>query len=141
MVKGRIIVLVKEIQIRGFNMSYSNKFNELPWHDSTLLNVEIDRKKPGKNDSIKLSIKWPDGNKNMVIFSDCYFFDAKMNFGIVAEESILSADCRSDCEEISAIKNNWTPLGVKLDNLLCYTINTNSTNSSLKILALSIDIV
>jgi hypothetical protein len=122
-------------------MNYSNKFNELPWHDSALLNIEIDRKKPGENDSIKLSIKWPDGNENLVVFSNCYCFDAKMNFGIVAEESILSADCRSDCEEIPVIKNKWAPLGVELDNLLCYTINTNSTNSSIKILALSMDIV
>ena len=122
-------------------MNYSDKFNELPWHDSALLNIEIDRKKPGENDSIKLFIKWPGGNENLVVFNDCYFLDAKMNFGIVAEESILSADCRSDSEEISVITNKWAPLGVELDNLLCYTINTNSTNSSLKILALSLEIV
>lgn len=121
-------------------MNCSEKFNELPWHDSALLNVEIDRKSPGENDSIKLFVKWPDDNENSIVFNDCYFFDAKMNFGIVAEESILNAVCSSDDEEISAIKSKWSPLGVKLDGLLCYTINTNTTNSSLKIFALSMDV-
>ncbi len=63
-----------------------------------------------------------------------------MNFGIVAEESILSAVCSSEDEEIAAIKSKWTPLGVELDDLRCYTINTNSTNSSLKVFALSMDV-
>lgn len=121
-------------------MNYSEKFNELPWHDSALLNVEINRKSPGENDNIKIFVKWPDGNENSIVFNDCYFFDAKMNFGVVAEESILSAVCSSDDEEIPAIKSKWSPLGIELDGLLCYTINTNSTNSSLKIFALSIDV-
>ncbi|MGI9344636.1 MAG: hypothetical protein ACR2PW_00020 [Gammaproteobacteria bacterium] len=122
-------------------MNYSDKFNELPWHDSALLSIEIDRKNPGENDSIKLFIKWPDGNESTIVFNDCYFLDAKMNFGIVAEESILRADCRRECEEISVVKSKWSLLGSKLDNLFCYTINTNSTNSSLKILALSMDVI
>ena len=110
MVRVNTTVREKAIQIRGFNMNYCEKFSELPWHDSALLNIEIDRKTPGENDSIQLFVKWPDGDENVVIFKDCYFFEAKMNFGIVAEESILNANCSTGGSELSEIKNKWSPM-------------------------------
>jgi hypothetical protein len=121
-------------------MNYCEKFNELPWHDSALLNVEIDRKMPGEKDCVKILVKWPSGDENFIVFNNCYLFEAKMNFGVVAEESILSAICTEDNNEIASVRSKWSPLGVELGNLLCYTINTNSTNSSLKVFALSMDV-
>ncbi len=121
-------------------MNYCERFNELPWHDSALLNIEVDRKNPGENDSVRVFVKWPDGKENSIIFNDCYFFEAKMNFGVVAEESILSAVCSDEDDELPLIRSKWSPLGVDLGRLFCYAINTNSTNSSLKVFALSMEI-
>ena len=121
-------------------MNYREKFNELPWHGSALLNVEVDRKSPGENDTVIIFVKWPDGKENSIVFNDCYFFEARMNFGIVAEESILGAICSDEDDELPLIRSKWSPLGVGLSDLLCYAINTNSTNSSLKVFALSMDV-
>jgi len=121
-------------------MNYCDIYNKLPWHDSALLNIEIDRNNPGENDSVRIFVKWPDGTEGSIVFNDCYFFEAKMNFGVVAEESILNAVCSGDGDELSLIRNKWSQLGVELGNLLCYTINTNSTNSSLKVFSLSMSV-
>lgn len=141
MVKESTTVREKGSQIQGFSMRYCEKFNELPWHDSALLKIEIDRKSPGENDCVQLCVKWPNGNENLLVFSDCYFFEAKMNFGVLAEESILNAYCDTAGEELFDIKTKWASLDVELETLVCYTINTNSTNSTIKILALSMNII
>ncbi len=121
-------------------MSDYEKFDDLPWHDSVLLNLEVDRNNPGESDIVKALIKWQDGSQNSIIFNDCYLLDIQMNFGIIAEESILSAACCDSDEKISSVKKKWSSLGVELDRLRCYKINTNSTNSTLKIYALSMDV-
>ena len=113
------------------------KFNSLPWHDSELRSISIDRSDSGNSDTVELVVKWPDGTKNRVTFSDCYSFDAQMNFGIIAEETILEAVCLVESDKISEIKRTWQPLGVELDNICCYRINTNSTNSQIEICAKS----
>ncbi|HEB94683.1 MAG TPA: hypothetical protein ENI94_14755 [Gammaproteobacteria bacterium] len=113
------------------------KFDSLPWHDAELLSISIDRSNAGNNDTVTFVVKWPDGNKNEIIFNDCYFFDARMNFGVVAEESILEAICLDESSQISDIKSKWQSLGVELDNICCYRIITNSTNSQVDIYALS----
>lgn len=122
-------------------MNYCEKFNELPWHDSALLNIEIDRSNPGESDTVRILIQWPDDSQSYVVFSECYFFEAKMNFGVIAEESILGADCNNYDEQILTVQSKWSPLGVGLDKLLCYKIYTNSTNSTLKIYALSMEVL
>lgn len=72
-------------------------FNDFPWHDASLQSIYIDRQKPGEQDVVKLSIDWPDGHSSSTIeFHDCYAFAANMNFGIVACESILTAECLAD---------------------------------------------
>jgi len=113
------------------------EFNSLPWHDAELLSICIDRSNAGNNDTITFVVKWPDGSQNDLVFNDCYLFDAKMNFGIVSEESILKAMCLDESDQISDIKSKWQPLGVALDNIRCYRIITNSTNSQIDIYALS----
>jgi hypothetical protein len=112
-------------------------FNSLPWHDAELLSVNIDRLNAGNSDTVELIVKWPDGKQNSLVFNDCYFFNAQMNFGVIAEETILEAMCLAESDKISEIKGRWEPLGVVLDKICCYRINTNSTNSQIDIFALS----
>lgn len=72
----------------------NQNFNDLPWHDTTLRFIYIERQQPGLKDVIKLLIEWPnDMNASIIEFYDFYAFSANMNFGIVASESILKAEC------------------------------------------------
>lgn len=114
-----------------------SKFNLLPWHDAVLSSVSIDRSDAGKSDTVALTIKWPDGHKNDVVFNDCYFLCAMMNFGVIAEESILEGVCFSQSDRILEIKSKWQSLGVELGDLRGYRLITNSTNSRIEIYALS----
>ena len=70
-----------------------DKFNSLPWHDAELLIVTVDRSNAGISDTVVLGVKWPDGMANNIVFSDCYFLDVRMNFGVISEESILEGQC------------------------------------------------
>lgn len=135
MVREHITALDQAIKIRGFSMN--TNFNFLPWHDAKLLSINIDRSNAGNSDLINLSVKWPDGHKSDIVFSDCYLLSARMNFGIIAEESILEAICLKESDKILEIKGKWQTLGVELDGICCYRIVTNSTNSQIEIYALS----
>lgn len=139
MVVVSIIVRDRAIKILGFSMN--NEFNALPWHDAELLSVTIDRSCAGNKDFVALTIIWPDGCKNEVVFKDCYSFSADMNFGVIAKESILDGMCISDSDKISQIKSKWLSLGVDLAGINCYSLITNSTNSKIDIYALSFALV
>lgn len=112
-----------------------SKFNELPWHDACIENIYIDRRCPGVRDDIYMDIVWTDDKKNKIKFSDVYNADLRLNFGVVALESIRYAQCKLDeCEEIVILKNKWRGLinNIKLNY---YEIETNSTNSKIIIIA------
>lgn len=112
-------------------------FNELPWHDANLKFICIDRQIPGEHDVIKLMIDWPDCcSSSSIEFFDCYALTANMNFGIVASESILTAECLTESEELIAVRMEWLKVGVNLNNLKSFKITTNSTNSIINIFAL-----
>jgi hypothetical protein len=120
----------------------NTNFNDLPWHDANLQFIYIDRQKPGEKDTIKLLIEWPESNSTSNIeFNDCYALTLNMNFGIVACESILTAECSSDSEELRSIKKKWSRAGINLEGLKCYKIITNSTNSIINIYALDFRMV
>lgn len=111
-------------------------FNELPWHDAVLEFVIIDRSRPGENDVIKISIDWPlEGYSKQIEFRECYGLDMNMNFGIIASESILTAECLVKSETLNKICNHWGRVGVDLSELKHYRIITNSTNSNINIYA------
>ncbi|PJZ53184.1 hypothetical protein [Leptospira adleri] len=112
------------------------EFNNLPWHDAELLSIEIDRSSPGKNDSISLLIKWPDKIQSEIIFTDCYGFNAKMNFGFICDETILKASMINDQEKLYRVKQDWKTMGVDLKELKYFEIETNTTASLLAIYAL-----
>jgi hypothetical protein len=112
------------------------KIEDIEWHDQLLTSVKIDRYKPGYNDSIELNVL-VDDSEMVLTFTDVYFADLKLNFGIIAEETIRYAIVKDDDSEIFNIKKEWKNVGVYLDDLFCFEINTNSTNSLIKIFALS----
>ncbi len=113
------------------------KFDSLRWHDAELLSISVDRSNAGNNDTVSLIVKWSDETQNSIVFSDCYLLDARMNFGVIAEESILEAMCLDTGCEISELKEKWQELGVELDGIHCYRVITNSTNSQIDIYAMS----
>lgn len=115
----------------------NTKFNSLPWHDAELRSISIDRSDAGNSDTVELVVKWPNGIINCITFSDCFSFDAQMNFGIVAEETILDAVCLVESDKISAIKDKWAPLGAPLESICSYRLSTNSTNGQIEICAMS----
>lgn len=115
----------------------NNNFNELSWHDANITSILIDRSMPGEQDVIKFLIDWPDTDINSYIeFHDCYALSANMNFGIIACESILQAECFINSEELDQIRKEWSKIGVNLNELKCYRITTNSTNSVFNIFSL-----
>ena len=86
----------------------NNTFNTLPWHDSMLKSVNIDRSNPGINDIIIMIIEWNSGLQSKLTFKDVYFANMEWNFGVIAEESILDAETIDDNdEELYRIKEKW----------------------------------
>ncbi|MBR0709472.1 hypothetical protein JQ603_23445 [Bradyrhizobium liaoningense] len=60
---------------------------------------------------------------------------ADMNFGIIADERVLSASLIEDDPGLTSIRDRWRPLGVTLDMLRCYRLEMSSTSSVLRIYA------
>jgi len=112
------------------------RFEDIDWHDQKLVGVNINRTDPGNNDSIELKVVI-NGKEIILLFEDVYFADLRLNFGVIAEESISYAVIKSDDEQIDAIQNKWSAAEGYLNDLLCFELNTNSTNSLIKIYALS----
>ncbi|MCP3102031.1 hypothetical protein LZ198_24495 [Myxococcus sp. K15C18031901] len=110
-------------------------FAELEWHDALLVSLNIDRSTPGERDEVALLVEWPDGRKQKVRFTDCYAFNAQMNFGVTAPESIRAARCIADAPKLAEMRQRWMALGVDLGDLWCFEITTNSTASEIRIFA------
>lgn len=69
------------------------------------------------------------------MFRDCYAMMAEMNFGVIAEERIASASLIDDDPDLNSIRDRWKPLGVSLEMLRCYRLETSSTSSVIRIYA------
>lgn len=110
-------------------------FDTIYWHDSTVLKIEIDRHNPGTTDIIKVGVLTYDDIKLELLFYDVYWSECKMNFGVVARESILRA--YTEGEENSRIKDLKLKWQGNIDHvrLNYYEIETNSTGSTIKIIA------
>jgi hypothetical protein len=110
-------------------------FNDFYWHDSVIKNIAIDRNNPGIVDTIYFDIYLTEGGTIDLIFEEVYWAKMTLNFGIVAEESILSAFVSGkDDKDLTYFYSKWKGLmdDVKLD---CYVINLNSTGGEIKILS------
>lgn len=113
------------------------EFQDLPWHDAEILSIFIDRENAGERDTVRLSMRWPDGAESAVVFSDCYALSTMMNFGVIAPESVLSAAVVDSRDDVQEIRQRWSRVGVDLAGLRCYQLETNSTASKILIYALS----
>lgn len=114
----------------------------MPWHDTILQFIAIDRQDSGLNDIVRLSIIWPDcSNVTVIEFYDCYGLIAHMNFGMVLSDTILTGECFIDSQELTHFRNLWAGMKVELNELKCFKITTNSTNSSISIFALGYKIL
>lgn len=110
-------------------------FNDFNWHDSVIKNIAIDRSKPGINDVIRFEIEWEEGGRVDLVFEGTYWANMSLNFGIVADETILSA-CIGDEKDPDLVSfySKWNGL---MDNICLnsYLINLNSTGGVIKIIA------
>jgi hypothetical protein len=113
-----------------------SKIHHLPWHESSLISVKVDRQNPGEQDIVEIAIRLLDDEVVFLRFRNCYLFEAKMNFGIVADESILSASVRNNGKEIEFISNFFFLGQVPIAPILALEINTISTGSKIKIVFL-----
>ncbi|KGO87210.1 hypothetical protein Q765_05940 [Flavobacterium rivuli WB 3.3-2 = DSM 21788] len=120
------------------------EFNDLEWHDARLEKITIDRYNSDKVknvDSIELTIKWPSQSKNKIVFENVYQANLNMNFGVIAEDSIYIAHIKEESKEAELIKDKWIKLYKGIENLICFEIVTNTTNSNIQIFAMSFSIV
>jgi hypothetical protein len=116
-------------------------FNTLDWHDAIILKIEIDRQNPGNNDTISMIVKWPNGSIYQILFEDVYWANLTLNFGVIANESIRSAHVLEDNDkDLISIYSKWGNMIGDM-KLIGYFINTNSTNSNIKIIALGFKVV
>ncbi|MFZ5431620.1 MAG: hypothetical protein ACOZDD_15430 [Bacteroidota bacterium] len=116
------------------------EFNSLNWHDSVIERIDIDRKDPGENDIIRIEMSWPNGENNIVSFKDVYWADLNMNFGIVSPESILKAHAEGrENEMVKRFYEKWKGMLNNVE-LNYYEIETNSTNSKIRIIAQKFEI-
>lgn len=117
------------------------EFCSLPWHDAEILSICIDRRQPGESDTVSFSVRWLDDSVSIVTFLNCYAFIAEMNFGVIAPESIRSADVfdinQKDTEDLYL---KWKGIGIDLSLLKCYQIETNSTGSKILIYAFNFEL-
>lgn len=110
-------------------------FNQYDWHDAIIKLISIDRNKPGVNDKITFEIEWEDRRKSILEFEEVYWASMLLNFGIVAEETILNAQTlNKDDTDLVNFYTSWNNL-LNDTNLTAYLIELNSTGSIIKIIA------
>lgn len=105
-------------------------FAELPWHDAVILRVVIDRRQVDRIDSVDFEMLWPDDSRSTIRFVDCMAAEAKLNFGVEGEESVLSAEVEIASRAALAVQAKWEKIGGLPFHLKSFTIETNSTAST-----------
>lgn len=117
----------------------TNDFNKLHWHDAVIKLIKIDRNQPGIEDSIELEVEWPDvEEKSKLVFEDVYFANMNLNFGIIADESILVGYELIENQNDPDLNNLFVRWRGKINlDLKVYLLKFNSTDSEIKIIAKS----
>lgn len=127
-----MFLMVKTLVLNRFEM----KFEEVEWHDAIIKEIKIDRRNPGYKDIIEIELSVHD-TKVQLLFEEVYLANMQMNFNVIAEETLLEAYIDDDDKELESLRTKWKDAGLIVDLLRCYVFNTNSTNSILKIYALT----
>lgn len=113
-----------------------DRFLDFTWHDANLMLIEIDRRDPGHRDEVALVIEWPDDRRSRLVFTNCYLFEAQLNFGIDAGgEWIYGADCSPDNAEVARVREGLRHHGADITDLYCFEIDTSSTGGTIRIVA------
>jgi len=111
-------------------------FNDFYWHDAIIKNIQIDRSNPGIRDTIIFDIEWPEEKgKVAFLFEEVYWAEMKLNFGIVADETIMnSVELDDNNQDLINFYLKWNGAmdEVKLNT---YKIELNSTGGDIKIIA------
>ena len=112
------------------------KFNDYYWHDAVIKDIKVDRNNPGINDVIFIDIEWGEKReKATLIFEEVYWLNMNLNFGIIADETILQAKLLDhDNKDLSNFYSQWNGIlnDVKLNT---FQIDLNSTGGQIKIIA------
>ncbi len=137
MAEALTIARGQAIQIQGLGIDMDINFSEFPWHDSTLMEVVVSRRAPGRADRVKMIVLTIAKEEYQFTFDQCYGFQCAMNFGIVAPETIREASCGADFDELRELRKVWARVGVQLEGVEQYELTTNSTNSVLRVFARS----
>lgn len=110
-------------------------FDKYNWHDTIVRSINIDRSTPGINDEISFEIEWTDGEICLLKFKNVYWSSMTLNFGIIAEDSILDAKIldKNDAD-LQNFHSKWKGL---LDHLSLniFYIELNTSGSIIKIIA------
>lgn len=110
-------------------------FDDFNWHDSIVKNINIDRDKPGINDIITFDIEWAQGGNIQLVFEETYWANMMLNFGIVADETILDANIEdSKDSDLVEFYSKWKG-SMDSVSLNIYSIKLNSTGGLIKIIA------
>jgi hypothetical protein len=110
-------------------------FTEFDWHDAEIEEICVNRMADRTEDILSLRVRWPDGSRNHVDFIGCYHANLQLNFGVMGAESVRCATVSHDDDLICDLRARWRALGVEIDALACFEIETNSTASIIKIYA------
>ncbi len=110
-------------------------FNDVEWHDSIIKKILIDRNNPGNIDSIEFEIEWINQKIERLIFSGVYWANLSLNFGIIAEESILNAYVIDNNDKDLAHLNERWKNSINISELRVFILNLNSTGGTIKIIA------
>ena len=110
-------------------------FNDFFCHDAIIKNIIIDRNTPGINDNISFSLELPEKeDKINFIFEDVYWSAMELNFGISADETVFSAFCSADNNDLNKFYSKWKGLMNDV-KLYFFEINLNSSGGNIKIIA------
>ena len=110
-------------------------FNDFEWHDSAIRNIKIDRRRPGKQDTIEFEVEFDDGLYR-IVFESVYHASFQMNFGVVMEDETiyLAHHEGKENELVQKVYKSWKSLLDQIP-LNYYEIETNSTGSKIQIVA------
>lgn len=109
-------------------------FNDFLWHDAIIKNIVIDRNAPGVYDNISFFVEWSTKENVLLSFEGVYWSIMELNFGVIADETILKASCSVDDDDLDKFYSKWKGLMNNV-KLFSYEINLNSTGGRIKILA------
>ncbi|MDP1834607.1 MAG: hypothetical protein Q8K75_01645 [Chlamydiales bacterium] len=113
--------------------------NGLPWHDAELVDLQVNRFK----DRLRISVCWPDDDEGCITviqFVQCYLLKCNFNFAVAPPDHILVATYSETSPLLEEFKSVWNGL-IDLSSLKNFSIHTNSSNSSIEILATGFSIL